>query len=297
MSEQKNTSYRLNKKIKDDNFNVDLIGTYGLSLQINHSIFRFCVTDSEKNRCLLLEDYELLKINSTEELISQLELIFDDNHILKAGYWKEIKLAIKNPEFSLIPDSLFDKKYLKEYLSLNCQLTDKENEEILYYRQNSTEAVNIFKADGKIIDWFLKSYPYHNITVIHHTSSLIEGLLQNYVNKDERSVFAYIENKLLTLVVVNNRKLEYCNSFQFISTEDFVYYVMLVYDQLQLDPNAHGLTLWGDIAADSPIHQKLYKYIRHLKFGNKPKSMYFGYHFDEIFDHSFFDLYNMHLCE
>lgn len=294
---EKNGAYKLNKRIKDDTFNVDKISSYYLSLQVNHSLFRFCVTDTERNRCLLLEDFQLNNITSPDQLIKVLGEIYDDHHILQAGYWKSIKLAIKNPYFSLVPNALFDKEFLKEYLELNCLVKKDGTEEILYYKQNSTDAVNIFPADKKILDWFIKSYPTQSIKIVHHTSPLIEGLLINTSSNEEPSVFIYAEKSMFTLLVVKNKKLEFINSFTFNTTEDFVYYVMFVFDQLQLNPDTSNITLWGDIVPDSPIYKKLYKYIRKISLGQKPKSLYFGYHFDEILDHSFFDLYNMHLCE
>ncbi|HWZ21148.1 MAG TPA: DUF3822 family protein, partial [Cytophagaceae bacterium] len=51
--------YRLNKRIKDDTFDVEKLAQYNLYIQISNSLFRICITDTEKNRCLLLEDYKL----------------------------------------------------------------------------------------------------------------------------------------------------------------------------------------------------------------------------------------------
>lgn len=287
--------YRLNKKIKDDTFNVDYIARYNLSLQINFSLFRFCVTDTESNRCLLLEDYQFESISRPEQLIEQLELIYDDHHVLQAGFWRSIRLAVKNINFSLVPFSLFDEEYLKEYLNVNCMVHPEQREDIFYYKQQSTEAVNIFSADKDVIGWFINRYPQKTLKVVHHTSPLIEGIMSS--GSQERALFIHVENNFLTILVKKNKMLEFCNSFHFFSPEDFVYFTMFVFDQLELNPETTPVVLWGEINHDSPLYKQLYKYIRHVTFGNKPSSLYFGYHFDEIFDHRFFDLYSMHLCE
>ena len=297
MLEKQKAGFKLNKKIKDDVFNVDLIAQYNLSLQVNSTLFRVCVTDTIKNRCLLIEDYQLSAVAFPEELIRQLEKIYDDHHFLKAGYWKSIKLAIKNTNFSLIPDSLFDKQYLKEYLNINCVYNNIATEEVYYYKQNSTNAVNIFSADAKIIDWFSGSYPGKKIKVIHHTSPLIEAVMVDSAPKTEKSVYIQVEKNYLTILVKKEKTLEFCNTFYFSSTEDFVYYVMFVFDQLKLDPEKIPVIIWGEILPDSAIYNKLFKYIRYINFGNKPSSLQFGYYFDEVFDHNFYDLYSMHFCE
>ena len=289
--------YRLNKRIKDDTFDVDNISQYNLFIQISNTMFRICVTDTERNRCLLLEDYKLDAINFPEQLITQLELIYDDHHVLKAGYWKSIKVAMKGMNFSLIPNSLFDKNYLKEYLSLNCTLNTEPEEGFYYYSQKSTDAVNIFSADKKIISWFTKMYPSKNVQVVHHTAPLIEGVMFNGNDLAERTMFLHVEQNYLTILVKNKKTLEFCNTFYFSTAEDFIYYVLFVFDQLNLNQEQTAVTVWGEVTHDSLVYNKLLKYIRDVSFGEKPSSMKFGYWFDEVMDHNFFDLYSMHLCE
>jgi len=291
---QSHASYKLNQKIKDDKFNVDHISQYNLSLQVSTDLFRVCVTDTANNRCLFLEDYQFSSIQFPSQLLDQLELIYDDHHILQAGFWKSIKLSIKNKSFSLIPSSLFDKDYVKDYLNINCTVKGRE---VYYYKQNTTDSVNIFSADREIINWFNTKYPHKSLKVFHYTSPFIDGVMIDQSSEEEKSMYIVTEKNSLTILVKRNKKLEFCNTFNYITTEDFVYFVMFVFDQLKLNPETTPIVLWGEVTPDSPIYTKLYKYIRHISFGNKPSSLSFGYQFDEVFDHKFYDLYNMHFCE
>ncbi|MCS6824322.1 MAG: DUF3822 family protein [Cytophagaceae bacterium] len=295
MSEKQH--YRLVKKIKDDLFNVDDISTYNLYLQISHQLFRFCITDSEKNRCLHLEDYRISGITHPDQLIQQLEKLYDEHHLLKAGFWKSIRLAVKNVNFSLVPNSLFDKNFLREYVSINSPQSNTTEEGYYYYAQKSTDAVNIFSADKKIIDWFCKVYPSKNIRVVHYTSSLIEGVMMSANGAEQRQMFLQVEQNYLTIIVKHNKTLEFCNTFYFYTAEDFIYFVMFVFDQLQLSQEETEVVVWGEITHDSLAYNKLVKYIRNVSLGEKPSALKFGYTFDEIMDHNFFDLYSMHLCE
>lgn len=291
---QAKATYKLNQKIKDDKFNVDHIAQYNLSLQISTELFRVCVTDTENNRCLLLEDYQFSSIQSPSQLLDQMDLIYDDHHILQAGFWKSIKLSIKNKSFSLIPSSLFDKDHVKDYLNINCTVNGRE---VFYYRQNTTDSVNIFSADREITDWFAARYPHKSLKIFHYTSPFIDGVMIEQPSREEKSMYIVTEKNSLTILVKRNKKLEFCNTFNYITTDDFVYFVMFVFDQLKLNPEMTPVTLWGEVTPDSAVFNKLYKYIRQISFGNKPSSLYFGYQFDEVFDHKFYDLYNMHFCE
>lgn len=289
------SSFRLNKRVKDDLFTPEEIGNYTLNLQINQHLFRVCITDT--NRCLFVEDYTLDNILYPEQLIGQLEAIYYNHEVLMAGYWKNIKLAIKEIDFSLIPKSLFDQQFAREYLKINTGQESIREHDIFHYSQKSTDAISVFSADKKIINWFNNQYPSHNITLVHHTSAFIEGLLYSSDTNADKDVFVQTENNFLTIVVKGDNGLEFCNSFRFSTSDDFVYFILFVYNQLQLSPDKNKLILFGEITPDSNIYKKLYKYIRYIKFGDKPASIKFCYKFDEVFDHRFFDLYSMHFCE
>ena len=44
-------------------------------------------------------------------------------------------------------------------------------------------------------------------------------------------------------------------------------------------------------------YNEFYKYINNVVFGHRPKFLTFGYMFDEVQDHHFFDLYGMQLLD
>jgi len=289
------TSFRLNKRVKDDLFTPEDIGNYTLNLQLSQHIFRVCITDT--NRCLFVEDYTLENIKFPDQLIEQLEAIYYNHEVLMAGYWKNVKLAIKDIDFSLIPKSLFDQQFASDYLKINTGFQNTLDNDIFHYSQKSTDAVSVFSIDKNIINWFKGQYPGHNLTFVHHTSAFIEGILYSADANIVKDVFVQVENNFLTIVVKDENGLEFCNSFRFSTTDDFVYFILFVYNQLQLNPDKNKLILFGEITPDSTIYKKLYKYIRHIKFGDKPASIKFCYKFDEVFDHRFFDLYSMHFCE
>jgi hypothetical protein len=288
-------TFSLKKRVKDDLFTPDEIGNYTLNLQINQNLFRICITNT--NRCLLMEDYTLDNALYPDQLISQLEAIYDHHEVLMAGFWKNIKLAIKDIDFSLIPKSLFDQQFSKEYLKINTGQEGNGEHEIFHYAQKSTDAISVFSADKKIIDWFKNQYSSHNITFLHHTTAFIEGVLYSSDANSDKYVFAQIEDNSLTIIVKSGIGLEFCNSFRVSTSSDLVYFILLVYNQLQLSPEKNKLILFGDIRPDSATYKELYTYIRHIKFGDKPSSIKFGYKFDEIFDHRYFDLYSMHFCQ
>ncbi|MDX2189014.1 MAG: DUF3822 family protein [Bacteroidota bacterium] len=289
-----NASYQLVRKIVDDTFEVDHLHHYTLSIQVSEEYFRFCVIDTKRNRCLLIEDYNFSKHFNIEELIQTLEFLYDDHHVLQAGFWKTVRLSIKNLKFSLVPYALFDEKSMHNYLAINTTFT--EGDGIYYFKHGSNDAVNVFAAESKLIEWFKRKYPQKNVELLHHTSLMIEGALNNQQSKSEKQVYINVENKFFTIIVKKKGSLEFCNNFAYQTPNDFLYFVLFVYDQLGLNPENVPLILAGNISKNSELYLRLYKYIRMIQFGNKPSYMSFGYKFDEIGDHEYFELYSSYLC-
>ncbi|MDX2196178.1 MAG: DUF3822 family protein [Cytophagales bacterium] len=286
--------YSLVKKVKDDSFEVDHLHDYSLSLQVSGNSFRFCVIDTVKHRCMLIEDYSFHPGSDADHVIAQLAHIFEDNTLLKAGFWKNIKLSIKNLKFSLVPQSLFSEEYIGNYLAINCTYTN--DEELHYFKHGRNDTVNIFASEKKITDWIKAQYPRKTIEIMHHTSIFIEGVFQNHHHAAEKTVYINVEENIVTIVVKKGLQLEFCNNFHYRTTNDFLYYVLFVYDELGMNPDTTKTVLAGNIHKNSELYMRLYKYIRHVDFSLKPASLKFAYNFDEVHDHRYFELYSMYYC-
>jgi hypothetical protein len=57
------------------------------------------------------------------------------------------------------------------------------------------------------------------------------------------------------------------------------------------------VVLWGYIGNNSPHYHEFYKYINNVTFGGRPHGLRFGFPFDEVQEHHFFDLFSIHLIE
>jgi hypothetical protein len=294
--EHSSSKTKLNQRIKDDALDIDAIPQYALSLEVSNDGFRCAIVDTEVNRCLWLEDYRFTSVFFPEQVVDQLNSIFDDHQLLQAGFWQKVRVSFKNQHFTLIPESLFKREYAEGYLRFSAESL-KDTEEVYFYQHANREIVNVFAGEKKVADWFRNTYPSRNVSFVHHTSAFIEGVLQHEDYVPARSMSILVESSYLTVLVTNNYLVEYCNTFFYLSAQDFIYYVMLVMDELRLNPDACRVTLYGEISHDSAIHDVLYKYIRNISFGSKPTALKFSFQFDEMMDHRYFDVFNAYLCD
>lgn len=288
--------YKLIKKVKDEKFDVDKLHQYNLMIQIGIRDLQVAIVDSTNNRCLLLEDYVLASVKSHKALKELLASLFEEHHLLMAGFWKRVRISIKNNKFCLVPSALFVKEALEDYLRLNSTF-DPETEEILYYKHIKSDAVCVFAVNRYLSDWLKELYPNAEVGFIHQSSALIEGVINFEKKNKKNTMYLYIDRFKLHVLTLKNDKLEYYNQFSIKQFNDYIRYIMLVIKGLNKNQKASDVVLWGYIGKQSPHYNEFYKFIKNISFGDRPEYLTFGYLFDEVQDHHFFDLYSIHLCD
>lgn len=288
--------YKLIKKLKDEKFDVDNLHHYNLLIQIGTRDLQICVVDSRNNRCLLLEDFILAKVKSYSELNDLLKNLFADHHLLMAGFWKNVRVSFKSKKFSLVPSSLFVKEAAADYLRLNSQFNEA-SEEILYYKHIKSDAICVFAVNKQMTEWLRGLYPNAEVGFIHQSSALIEGVINFSKQAKPDTMYLYIDRFKLHVTTLKNGKLEYYNQFTIKQFNDYIKYIMLVMKGLNKSQKNSDVIIWGYIGKQSPHYNEFYKFIKNISFGGRPEYLKYGFIFDEVQDHHFFDLYSTHLCD
>lgn len=287
--------YKLIKKIKDAKFDVENLHQYNLLIQLGVRDLQVSIIDSTNNRVLLLEDYVLASVKTYKELQAMLATLFEEHHLLMAGFWKSVKISIKNNKFSLVPSSLFVKEALVDYLKLNSKV-NTESEEVLYYKHIKSDAICVFAISKVIYNWLSQLYPNAEVGFIHQSSSLIEGVINYSESHKKDSVYLYIDRFKLHILSLKNGELEYYNQFTIKQFSEYIRYILLVMNGLSKSQKNTDVVMWGYIGKQSPHYNEFYKYIKNISFGDRPDYLKYGFVFDEVQEHHFYDLYSMHLC-
>lgn len=286
-------SYKLIKKIKDEKFDVDQLHDYSLLIQLSVRDLQIGIVDSE-SRFVFFEDYIFQNITSSTELLDLIKKLFEAHHLLSAGFWKRVKVSIKNNKFVQVPKALFVEEAAAEYLKLNAKIDDQKDI-VLHCHQTKNSAVTIFTADKALHQWLVDLYKNSTVNFIHQSASLIEGMGQASASKTDSPLFVYIDRFKLHIISAKEGKLVYYNQFVVQHFSDYVKYIMLVLNAMKMDQQSSQIVLWGYIGKNSPHAIEFSKYIKNVSFGDRPTNLKFGYLFDEVQEHHFFDLFSMHL--
>jgi Protein of unknown function (DUF3822) len=286
--------FKLIKKIKDDRFDEEKLHQYELLIQLGIKDLQIAILDTQDNRLLFFEDYVLGDISSHEELLSLYKQLFDSHQVLQAGFWKEVKVSIKNTKFTQVPASLFLEEVAAEYLQFNAPL-DLGLEDVTTCKNNLIDAVTVFAIQKDLHAWLKGLYKNTSVSILHQSTALIEGVLKVSMNSEKMPLYIYVDRFRLHILSAQKGKLIYYNQFLIKQFSDYVKYIMLVMKGLSMDQNTSEVVLWGYIGKNSPHYQEFIKYVRNVSFGERPTYLKFGYLFDEVQEHHFFDLYSIHL--
>ena len=286
--------HKLIKKIKDEKFDEEKLQRYTLLTQIGAKDFQAAVIDNDDNRLIFFEDYVFSEVNSQAELQEALQSLFDSHEYLSAGFWKEVRISIKNNKFIQVPSSLFVESAADEYLRFNA-IVDSEKESVHTCRNTKTDAVTVFAVQNDPLRWLRKVYVNTTFKLFHQSAALIEGVLTYPRPGSSEPLYVYVDRFKLHVLFVQGGKLIYYNQFLIKQFSDYVKYIMLVMKAMGMDQDTSRVVLWGYIGKNSPHYQEFVKYIRNVSFGARPTHLKFGYLFDELQDHHYFDLYILNL--
>lgn len=287
------TRHKLIKRIKDEKFDEEKLQQYTLLAQVGAKDVQTAVVDSEDDRLIFFEDYVLSDVNSPQEQTAAVIALFESHENLMAGFWKDVKLSIKNNKFIQVPASLYLETAAAEYLSFNAAF-DPAKETTLTCRNHRTDAVTVFSAQNDFLSFASKTYASSRVNFFHQSAALIEGVMASEKATGTEPLYVYVDRFKLHILWLKNGKLCYYNQFLIKQFADYAKSIMLVMNAMGLNQETTPVVLWGYIGKNSPHYQEFIKYIRNVSFGDRPKHLKYGYLFDEVQDHHFFDLFSLH---
>lgn len=278
-------------RLRDETLDPANLSAYNLYLTVSPAGLRVGVADVRRNKFVLLEDYSALPATSYG---GQLQALAAHHELVGETGWNHVRLAIQNRHFTLLPAPLVRPGDEATYLHLH-HTVDDQHETVAAYTHSSQEITSVFAVENELVNWFRGAYPAGSL--LHQTSALLEGLIHQSEPAAPRRLYLSIGYHELTIAVIRDKRPEFCNVFAFSSPEDLIYYTILVMQELQLNPDQDSVVVWGDLMHDSELFTILRKYIRHIKFGNRPFDLGYSYRLNELFEYRFFELYSLHLCE
>lgn len=273
----------------DEAFDASKTPSFKLILQLGLSGLEIVVVDKSTNKFIALETYSFQNSYNFESAAELLETLLKDSKLLDHTLrYQSVSCLIVNNLSTLVPEALYEADRKKMYLKFNASL---EGDELVVTDEvKSLEAKNIFALPFSIKAKL--DYQFKNITYHHFSSALIDSLVANNKNQTGKKLYAHIQATHFEIIVLDGKNLLFYNTFNHHSAEDFIYYLLFVCEQLQLNPEKIEFIFIGEIEKNASIYSLAQKYIRNIKFGERTESSDYSYQLQTLPKHFYFTLFN-----
>lgn len=225
-----------------------------LSFEVAPHALSFCVTDLLTNKIIMHKSFE---VNVNEVLEEAFWKIFVEHTVLAEKY-DEIVVVHNSNLNTFVPTSLFDPLQLGSYLQYNSKVF--ETDYFAYDYLDTYELNNVFIPYTSINNYLLDHYDTFDFK--NCNSIFVKKALDFSKNKDYKQVWIHFQKDRFEIVVTKNQQLLLFNTFTYKTLEDFIYYILFTYEQLQLNPEVVPLQFVGTIDKESTYFAIAYKYIR-----------------------------------
>lgn len=256
-----------------------------LSIQISLSGLSFCILKPIAHSISNLKEIRFKKQLNPIELLEQVKQCFETEAILQNKF-EALNVIHDNELSTLVPESIFNENALADYLKFNSKILKSDFVTFDYIDTN--QSVNVYIPYVNVNNYIFDLYG--DFTFKHASTVLIETVLESEKDSEGSSFYVNVNQNRFEIVITNQGKLQFYNSFEYATKEDFIYYILFTAEQLKLDPEKLNLVLLGAVNKDDALHSIAYKYIRHVSFGSQKNA----YTFTEILksNHSNFTLIN-----
>lgn len=267
------------------NLNSKNTDNYIMTIQYSLDGLSFVVFDTAENKFIALKHYHTTEKNiSLETLLLELQ----EKESLNFDEFKNVNILIDNNNNTFVPKDYFQEETKEDYLSLlNIKHSNVLTDDIAEHN-----IVNVYSYDDKL------NFLNNNIKVYHSSSILIKKLLKEFSGRNpETRAFVNVKNNSYELIIINNDKLVLHNYFNFNTKEDFLYFILFTFDQLNIDNESIPLYFLGFIEEKSPVVELCSRYIRNIRFFNRDNDFNYINELNSVPYYYYYTLYSFISCE
>lgn len=278
-------------EISENNFSRKLSSSYELSILYRVDSFVYMATDNAQ-QVLLLKDHQLQ--SSTRHAgsrLAELRDIAQQDPLLRQRF-RRTRIGVVTNRHTLVPNRLYNPQEKKTYLEQLTTLAD--NCEVVSDDLPELAVQNVFAFPKPFLDFFREQFSESRF--FHSTTGFLLGHRAASALPEGYHLFMHIHSRRLQLLLYDGPALQFVNSFSCQNSKDFIYYVMLVFDQFSLSPETVPVFLSGEITNEGEVYQLLTRYIRNVQTMPAPPFLRFGAAFDNLPGYRYYDLFSLSQC-
>ena len=253
---------------KKNNISLEQTNHKKLSIQFSLGGFSFCITNADTNTTVHFQNFPFEEqLTSLDDLLHKIEGIFKETQQLHLEF-TDVEVFHENELFTLVPYKFYNEEELENYLKHNIKVL--KTDFIATDDIDSLQSKNVYVPYVNINNFMFQHFGEFEYK--HSISVLVEKLLKT--NTEQKTMFVNVNNNSIDIVVIENNNLLLCNSYNIYTKEDFLYYILFVAEQLQMDPEVFTLKLLGNISKENSKYDLLTNYVKNVSFLESSNNIY-----------------------
>ena len=258
-----------------------------LIFHVDYNSFTYSIYNINNNCFDNIKSYKL----NGDKISQNIKSIIENDGNFKKKYMK-IMGSIDVGASTFIPESIFQKKDIKNYLDLTSGLIKNHN--ILYTKQNFTNCYSVFSIN-RILHELLKT-SFHNIT-LKHTGAVFTDYALNLSTKGTNELFVMINKLDFHITFIKNKKLSFYNKFEFETENDFLYHFLNCIETLSINLVKTSINIMSNLDKKHNLFKLIEKYVQKFNLIERPTKFLYTNEILEKDSHIHNNLFNQIVCE
>jgi hypothetical protein len=253
-----------------------------LSIQLSLNGLSFCITDTVNQNLIEAKRLRFPVAINESELKNAISNFLELHQVLNHSY-ESVVVVHTNPLFNIVPIPLFNKNQLADYVKFNTQVlpSDEVAYDLIEHQEMAVVYIPFTSVNNYIFEHF-GSFDFK-----HHSGLHLEELLPIQHDQKETACYLHLDQGILSMTVIKEKKLLFFNQFTVHTTEDLLYFILFSLEQLHVDIHEVQALFYGETTAIDPYFKKAAQYIAHCSiyrpsFIQKIPEHILEHHFDMI---------------
>lgn len=200
--------------------------------------------------------------------------------------YQKVRLAWRGHRFTIVPARLYNGDARQALLMNLTALSDQDT--VLADPLPELDAFLVYALDQTQLTLWRRTFV--GARFYHIATPLLHRLAALARKQGRPQVYAYFHDGWMTTIGLERDQLRFCNTFRCPDTKDYLYYLLLTYEQCGWKPDQVTLHLLGEVMRDAAVYKLLYRYVRDIQFLTTAEGVTFSSAMSEHPGHLFFDL-------
>jgi hypothetical protein len=242
----------------DRSFDLSHTINYTLSIRTVPDGFCFIVFDKKKHKVLYF-----LEVTEKGRIPYQFLSALKDKYPALQMEYEDVLWIYDTSSYTLLPAFLYNPDDIRKYWNLAFDKTETTSV-LTADNLGWADVVTIYELPDELQVKSREQFPavrFMSQQSVHILTSMLENKKNNVTQ-----VYIQVFPDFFDAVVLEKGKLMLANSYQYRSTDEFLYFILNIFEQFNLDQYTTETILSGDIAAHDEKNMLLKKYIKEIRF-------------------------------